>query len=85
MATTMTEVRGRLIFNSTLIRDYVCQECYGGLKEIWVGGDDPWRVVCAEHPEHEGFIKSTTACLQQRQAEYEAQEVLAAYPHLSLE
>jgi hypothetical protein len=59
MPTTMTEVKGRLIFNSTLTRDYLCAECFGGLVERRMDGD--YHVICAQDPGHREYIHQAEA------------------------
>ncbi len=44
----------------TLVRDYVCAQCWGDLRvrSRWAEGKGVWfEVACAHNPEHEGFVR----------------------------
>ena len=67
MSNPTTIVDGEEMLNTEVIRDYVCDACYGELTERWRDGG--FLVSCFDYPEHHGVIRRVSAYYRQRKEE----------------
>lgn len=70
MPNPTTNLEGKDVLNTQVVRDYLCDSCYGELVEVYEPdppkGEKHWIVQCASHPEHRGLLKRMTAHIRQR-------------------
>ena len=73
----MNEKTGR-VFNTTLVRDWVCAQCWKPLVEKFV--DDGWVVSCPRQCQPGGFVTARYATGRWAQEMEEFYEVASYYP-----
>ncbi len=73
------------MFNSTLIRDYVCAHpgCHAPLIEVWDQERQRHVVVCSANREHRGFWLKTTLAYREASERAEYNLLAEAFPVLA--